>query len=127
MQILSPLDGRYSKKVGDLGGYFSEDALMKARVEVEILYFIALAEERKVKELKRLPNAEKKKLLRILERFSPKDLTLIKQFERKTNHDVKAVEYYLRKKMQGIPSLRKSLSFIHFGLTSEDVNNLAYG
>jgi len=127
MTVLSPLDGRYSKKVGDLGVYFSEDALMQARVEVELLYFIALSEERKVKELKRLPNAEKKKLLRILDRFGQKDLTLIRQFERKTNHDVKAVEYYLRKKVQGIPTLRKSLSFIHFGLTSEDVNNLAYG
>ena len=100
---------------------------MQARVEVEILYFLALGEEKKVKEIRRVTNADKAKLMRIIEKFGPKDVTMIRQFERRTNHDVKAVEYYLRKKFQSIPSLRKSLSFIHFGLTSEDVNNLAYG
>lgn len=100
---------------------------MRARVEVEILYFIALSEEKKVKELKRVTGADRARLMRIVERFGTKDITLIRQLERKTNHDVKAVEYFLRNKIQNIPSLRKSLSFIHFGLTSEDVNNLAYG
>ena len=100
---------------------------MQARVEVEILYFIALGDEKKVKEVRRVTNADRAKLMRIVEKFGPKDVTMIRQFERRTNHDVKAVEYYLKKKFQSIPSLRKSLSFIHFGLTSEDVNNLAYG
>ncbi len=127
MSPLSPLDGRYADQVESLGAYFSEEALMKARVEVEILYFIALGEERKVEELRRLTHSEKKALMRILERFGAKDLALIRTFEHKTRHDVKAVEYYLRKKFSSIPSLRKSLSFLHFGLTSEDVNNLAYG
>jgi len=127
MHPLSPLDGRYAKKVAILGEYFSEEALMKARVELEILYFLALSDEAKVKELKRVSNADRTKLMTILEKFGAKDLTMISQFEQKTNHDVKAVEYYLRKKFQSMPSLRKSLSFIHFGLTSEDVNNLAYG
>ena len=100
---------------------------MQARIEVEIRYFIALSEERRVKQLKRLTRADQARLHRMIERFGSKDMTLIKGFERKTNHDVKAVEYYLRKKFQGSPSLRKAVSFIHFGLTSEDVNNLAYG
>lgn len=127
MQAISPLDGRYQKAVGELTAYFSEDALMKARVEVEILYFMALAEEKKVTELRRLSSAQKRALLKILERFSERDLSLIRAFERKTNHDVKAIEYYLCKRLQAMPALRKSVSFIHFGLTSEDVNNLAYG
>ena len=100
---------------------------MRARVEVEILYFLGLSEEKKVKELKRVTNADRAKLFRIIDKIGPADVTLIRQFERRTNHDVKAVEYYLRKKFSSIPALRKQQSFIHFGLTSEDVNNLAYG
>lgn len=100
---------------------------MKARVEVELLYFIALSDEKKVKELKRISRADRERLLSVVGRFGDGDLALIRQFERRTNHDVKAVEEYIRRKMQGIPSFRKSLSFVHFGLTSEDVNNLAYG
>jgi adenylosuccinate lyase len=127
MPPLSPLDGRYQKKVAVLGDYCSEEALMKARTEVEILYFIALSDEKKVQELKKISGADRQRLMRIIDRFEPKDFTVISQFERRTNHDVKAVEYFLRKKFQSMPSLRKQLSFIHFGLTSEDVNNLAYG
>ena len=124
---LSPLDGRYSAKVEVLGGYFSEEALMKARVEVEILYFIALSDEPRVKELRRMTHGERASLMRIIERFGPKDVSLIRSFERRTNHDVKAVEYYLRKRLQSMPAVRKNLEFIHFALTSEDVNNLSYG
>ena len=100
---------------------------MKARVEVEIFYFLALAEEPKVRELKRVTGADRAKLMKIIDQFGAKDLAMIHNFEQKTNHDVKAVEYYLRKKLQSMPNLRKSLAFVHFGLTSEDVNNLAYG
>ena len=124
---LSPLDGRYRAKVEKLGEYFSEEALMRARVEVELRYFIALSQEPRIAEVKRLTAAEKDKLLRIVERFGDKDIAMIRALERRTNHDVKAVEYYLRKKFEGIPALRKSSEFLHFGLTSEDVNNLAYG
>ncbi|HLC75540.1 MAG TPA: adenylosuccinate lyase [Candidatus Peribacterales bacterium] len=127
MHPLSPLDGRYQKKVAVLSPYFSEEALMKARVEVEILYFLALADEPKVKELKRVSHADRTKLMAMIEKFGAKDLAIISNFEQRTNHDVKAVEYYLRKKFQSMPSLRKSINFIHFGLTSEDINNLAYG
>lgn len=127
MLPLSPLDGRYASKVAVLESYFSEEALMKARVEVEILYFIALSDEPRVRELRRLTGAERATLLRIIERFGPKEISMMKRFERRTNHDVKAVEYFLRKKLQSMSSIRKSLEFIHFGLTSEDVNNLAYG
>ncbi|HLD07668.1 MAG TPA: adenylosuccinate lyase [Candidatus Peribacterales bacterium] len=127
MYPLSPLDGRYQKKVAVLSPYFSEEALMKARVEVEILYFLALAEERRVSELKRVSASDRAKLMKIIDQFGAKDLAQIANFEQKTNHDVKAVEYYLRKKFQSMPGLRKSLAFVHFGLTSEDVNNLAYG
>ncbi len=124
---LSPLDGRYRAKVESLGAYFSEEALMKARVEVELLYFIALGDEPRVREVKRLTASERGKLLKLVERFGDKDIAMIRAFERRTNHDVKAVEYYLRKRFQSMPPLRKSSEFLHFGLTSEDINNLAYG
>lgn len=127
MYPLSPLDGRYSKSVAALSPYFSEEALMKARVEVEIFYFLALGEEPKIRELKRVTGTDRAKLMKIIDKFGTRDIAMIHNFEQKTNHDVKAVEYYLRKKFQSMPGLRKSLAFIHFGLTSEDVNNLAYG
>ena len=127
MQPISPLDGRYAAKVAALGNYFSEEALMHARVEVEIRYFIALGDEKKIKQLKPLSQPTRKALMGIIEKFGATDVASIKSFEAKTNHDVKAVEYYLRRKFQRVPALRKSLEFIHFGLTSEDVNNLAYG
>lgn len=126
MQAISPLDGRYRKAVGELGATFSEEALMKARVEVEIAYLIALSEVKEVKELKLLER-HKFSLLRLLERFSERDLVAIRTLEKKTRHDVKAVEYYLRGKVRNIPGMRGALPFIHFALTSEDVNNLAYG
>ncbi len=127
MASLSPLDGRYKKKVEVLCEFFSEEALMGARVEVEIEYFIALSEESQIKDLPRLKKKQKDSLFRIIDRFGALDAKRIKSFERKTNHDVKAVEYYLKEKAGRIPGLKPHLEFIHFGLTSEDVNNLAYG
>jgi len=126
-QALSPLDGRYEKKVEALRQYFSEEALISARLLVEIEWFLALAGNPDIREIKRVSKNDEKKLLGLIERFSVKDAEEVKRIEKKTNHDVKAVEYFLKAKMQRIPALRKSLEFVHFGLTSEDVNNLAYG
>lgn len=123
---LSPLDGRYASSVDTLRPYFSEEALMHARVEVEIEYFIALSALPDVREL-RLNAAQKKALRIIITRFSDRDITEIKRIEVRTRHDVKAVEYYLQERCSKIPGLKDKISFLHFGLTSEDVNNLAYG
>lgn len=123
---MSPLDGRYASSVDALRPYFSEEALMRARVEVEIEYFIALAELPDVREL-RLNAAQKEALRAIVMRFSDRDVANIKRTEARTHHDVKAVEYYLQERFSRISGLKDCIAFIHFALTSEDVNNLAYG
>ena len=127
MQSLSPLDGRYRKKTEALRPFFSEEALIRYRVLVELRYFEALASDSGVKDLKKLNTAQKKYLEHIIDRFSLAEAKKVKAIECKTNHDVKAVEYYLKEKVGAIPGLKKQTEFIHFGLTSEDVNNLAYG
>ncbi len=127
MQPLSPLDGRYAKSVDALRPFFSEEALFKARVEVEIRYCIALSHLEGVRELKRVSRAQEKALMKLVEKFNDASVRRIKEIESVTKHDVKAVEYYLKEKGARIAGLRNSLEFIHFGLTSEDVNNLAYG
>lgn len=127
MQPISPLDGRYSKKVEALRPFFSEEALMKARCEVEIWYFIFLAQEPKIRDLKKLNKKQIEGLRKIVTHFGAKDASAIRAFEKKTNHDVKAVEYFLKGRMSKVKGLKSSLEFVHFGLTSEDVNNLAYG
>lgn len=127
ISALSPLDGRYENKVEALQPYFSEQALIKARLKVEVMYFIALSKEPGVRQLPKLKAAQEKALLKIVTSFDSKEAKQIKQIEKVTNHDVKAVEYYLKKKVERIAGLKKHIEFIHFGLTSEDVNNLAYG
>jgi adenylosuccinate lyase len=107
--------------------FFSEEALMRARVEVEIRYFIALANEPGIRDLRRLGAKQIKALEGMIRRFSLKDALVIHGIERTTNHDVKAVEYFLRRKFERIRGLKDCTHFLHFGLTSEDVNNLAYG
>jgi adenylosuccinate lyase len=124
---LSPLDGRYASTVEPLRGFFSEEALMRARVTVEVRYFLALAREPGVRELPKVNARDTRELLRIAEKFSAQDAKRIKDIESVTRHDVKAVEYFLREQFKKIASLRRSGEFLHFGLTSEDVNNLAYG
>jgi len=111
---LSPLDGRYQNEVASLCPYFSEAALIHARITVEVRYFIALCKllHKKINE---------KKLLGLVDKFSASTFKKIKTIESRTNHDVKAIEYYLRE------HIKKHQEFIHFGITSEDVNNLAYG
>ncbi|MBU1123730.1 adenylosuccinate lyase [Patescibacteria group bacterium] len=127
LQALSPLDGRYENKTGMLRAFFSEEALMRARVQVEIEWFLALSNHPDIRECKRVKRADEKKIRGILERFNSASAQEIKDIEKKTNHDVKAVEYFLKKKFERIPSARKQSEFLHFCLTSEDVNNLAYG
>ncbi|HLD32456.1 MAG TPA: adenylosuccinate lyase [Candidatus Peribacteraceae bacterium] len=127
MQSLSPLDGRYQSKTGVLRPFFSEEALIRSRVLVEIRYFQALAADPRIHGLPKLTAAQQEALERLLERFSPGEAKKVKLIEKTTNHDVKAVEYYLKGKIGSIPGLQKRTEFVHFGLTSEDVNNLAYG
>ncbi|MDD5623957.1 MAG: adenylosuccinate lyase [Candidatus Peribacteraceae bacterium] len=127
MQHLSPLDGRYRSKTEMLRPFFSEEALMRARVEVELKYFMALAGEPGVRELPKLKAKQQKALEDIIRRFSLKDALEIQKIEKTTNHDVKAVEYFLRRKFERMAGLKHLTHFLHFGLTSEDVNNLAYG
>ncbi len=127
MNELSPLDGRYRKKTEALRPFFSEEALMRARAEVEIRYFIALSLEPGIREVPRLKAKQMRALEQIIERFSSKDALTIQAIERTTNHDVKAVEYFLQSKFERISGLKSPASFLHFALTSEDVNNLAYG
>jgi adenylosuccinate lyase len=127
MQPLSPLDGRYALQTDALRPFFTEEALMRARVEVEVKYFIALSQLDGVRELKKINSAQERALYALFEKFNASAMRSIKDFEKVTKHDVKAVEYYLKEKVFRISGLKLSLEFIHFGLTSEDVNNLAYG
>jgi adenylosuccinate lyase len=127
MQPLSPLDGRYASKVDALRPFFTEEALMRARVYIEITYFMALADEKGIPELKPLSEREKKAVQALVDTFDEKEAQKIREIEKKTNHDVKAVEYYLQKELQKIVGAKFKNEFLHFALTSEDVNNLAYG
>src|SRR3989344_2009585 len=127
LQALSPLDGRYEESMEGLRMFFSEEALIRARVFIEISYFAALAKEPKIKELKPLKPAQEKALQKIVDEFSEKDALEIKKIEKTTRHDVKAVEYFLKKNIEKISGLKDSTEFVHFALTSEDTNNLAYG
>lgn len=122
---LSPLDGRYEAATAPLRAYFSEEALMRYRVMVEIEYFIALAAESGIKELPKLKPNHVRLLRSHYEKFSSADAARIKTIEQKTRHDVKAVEYFLQERFEKW-GLKKHINFIHFGLTSYDVNNTAY-
>ena len=125
LTTISPLDGRYSQQTKDLVPYFSEMALMRYRLRVEVEYFIALSREPKVKEFPALSAMEQKELRALVENFSLADAERIKEIEATTKHDVKAIEYWLREAIAQLPCSPYA-SFIHFALTSEDVNNVAY-
>ena len=123
LTAISPVDGRYRGKVEQLGEYFSEYALIRYRVQVEIEYFIALCEE----PLPQLAAFDKKRygtLRGIYKDFSIADAQRVKEIEQTTNHDVKAVEYFIKEKMDAI-GLGDEREFVHFGLTSQDINNTA--
>jgi adenylosuccinate lyase len=121
LTAISPVDGRYRNKAENLAAYFSEYALIKYRVQVEIEYFITLSEF--LPQLNALATVENKEALRkIYQEFSVEDATRIKEIESVTNHDVKAVEYFIKEKFD-LLSLQDYKEFIHFGLTSQDINN----
>ena len=121
LTAISPVDGRYRNKAENLAAYFSEYALIKYRVQVEIEYFITLSEF--LPQLRALATVENKEALRkIYREFSVEDTTRIKEIESVTNHDVKAVEYFIKEKFD-LLSLQEYKEFIHFGLTSQDINN----
>lgn len=122
LTAISPIDGRYRGKAKALASYFSEFALIRYRVHVEIEYFISLC-ELPLPQLKDLDKSVFVELRKIYDEFSEKDARRIKEIESVTNHDVKAVEYFLKEKFDELGGLDKYKEFIHFGLTSQDINN----
>jgi len=123
LNAISPIDGRYRNKTETLKDYFSEEALIKYRVQVEIEYFIALCEV-PLPQLSDFNTALFPELQKIYQEFSAEDAQAIKDIEKTTNHDVKAVEYFIKQKFDAL-QLQKYKEFIHFGLTSQDINNTA--
>lgn len=123
LNAISPIDGRYRSKVDTLGKYFSEEALIKYRVLVEIEYFIALCEI-PLPQLKSISPSSFENLRAIYQNFTSVDASEIKEIEKVTNHDVKAVEYFIKEKFNEL-GLSEFKEFIHFGLTSQDINNTA--
>lgn len=122
---ISPIDGRYHHKTKQLEEYFSEFALIKYRLEVELKWLILLSKNRSLDFIPSLSAASEKKILKILSNFDLKEAKKIKNIEQKTNHDVKAVEIYIVNKLNDM-KLSKYSEFVHFGCTSEDINNLSY-
>ena len=123
LNAISPIDGRYRSKTISLSPYFSEEALIKYRVLVEVEYFIALREA-DVPQLAKIDKSIYDSLRAIYKNFSTEDALWIKETEKTTNHDVKAVEYFIKSKFDGL-GLQEFKEFIHFGLTSQDINNTA--
>jgi len=123
---LSPLDGRYAGKVDALRPIFSEYGLVHARVRVEVEWLLALAAEPGIPELPAFPDAAAARLRALADGFSPDDAARVKAIEATTNHDVKAVEYFIKERLRDDVELAPSLEFVHFACTSEDINNLAY-
>lgn len=126
LKAISPVDGRYSEKVSDLRNIFSEFGLIRFRVLVEIRWLQCLADESDVPELAPLTSVMKDVLNHIIDDFTTDDAERVKKFEAKTNHDVKAVEYFIREKLGDGPETQALKDFLHFGCTSEDINNLSY-
>jgi adenylosuccinate lyase len=123
LNAVSPIDGRYRNKTISLSPYFSEEALIKYRVLIEVEYFIALCEAN-LPQLAKIDSKQYPELRKIYENFSTNDALWIKETEKTTNHDVKAVEYFIKTKFDAL-GLEKYKEFIHFGLTSQDINNTA--
>ena len=126
LNALSPLDGRYASKLDALRPWLSESAFMKQRVFVEIHWLLALGSAG-LADVPRISQADADFLLSLANAFTDADAQRIKEIEAVTNHDVKAVEYFLKEKVSGRPDLLKASEFIHFACTSEDINNTAHG
>ncbi|MDF1757104.1 MAG: adenylosuccinate lyase [Legionellaceae bacterium] len=126
LNAISPIDGRYLKKTESLSPYFSEFALIYYRLFVEVRWLESLAANKNIQEIEPLDRQSIVFLENLLEQFDEHEALKVKAFEKQTNHDVKAIEYYLREKLEGSTKLKNLSSFIHFACTSEDINNLAY-
>ncbi|HIP94695.1 MAG TPA: adenylosuccinate lyase [Leucothrix sp.] len=126
LTALSPVDGRYANKTSGLRQFFSEYGLIKHRVLIEIRWLQALANHSEIKEVPTFSDNANQALERILENFNEDDAQRIKDIERTTNHDVKAVEYYIKEKIADNSELNAATEFIHFACTSEDINNLSH-
>jgi adenylosuccinate lyase len=127
LMSISPLDGRYADKVSDLRAIFSEFGLIKFRLTVEVRWLQTLAESGKLPEIAALSHEANAVLNKMVDHFSVEDAAEIKAIESKINHDVKAIEYFIKERMGKNTELAKVAEFIHFACTSEDINNLAYG
>ena len=126
LSALSPIDGRYASKTDALRPWLSEAAFMHHRVKVEIHWLIALSQAR-LKDIPSFSSEAEKKLLMLVENFNESHAQRIKEIESVTNHDVKAVEYWLKEQVKGDVELEKASEFIHFACTSEDINNTSHG
>jgi adenylosuccinate lyase len=126
LAALSPLDGRYARTADPLREHFSEQALIRNRVRVELAWLQALAAEKAIKELKPFSAKTKGDFARILKGFAERDAEHIKNIEAQTNHDVKAIEYWIKARLAKNTEVQRSLEFVHFACTSEDINNLSY-
>ena len=121
LNSISPIDGRYRNQIENLSRYFSEKSLIYFRLVVEIEYFISLVEI-PLPQLETFPKKKIKSLKKIYKNFTDEDALEVKKIENQTNHDVKAIEYFLKDKFDLI-GISKFKEFIHFGLTSQDINN----
>jgi adenylosuccinate lyase len=126
LAALSPLDGRYERSADPLRPYFSEAALIRHRVLIELEWLKALAAERRIRELRPFSRATRVALDRLIAGFTEKDAAHVKNIEAETNHDVKAIEYWLKGRLAKNAEVQRAIEFIHFACTSEDVNNIAY-
>src|SRR6185295_8077759 len=126
LSALSPVDGRYASRCAELRRIFSEEGLIRTRVRVEVAWLQALAKHSGIAELKGIAARDLEVLREIVVRFSTTDASEIKQLERETNHDVKAVEYFLKRRLAALEGWAGRVEFVHFACTSEDINNLAY-
>jgi len=126
LTALSPLDGRYASKTEALRNLFSEYGLMRQRVTVELGWFSVLADDDGIPEVPPLSDEDTDYLVDLIRDFAVQDAERIKEIEATTNHDMKAVEYFLKEKFASHPALAQVSEFLHFGCTSEDINNLAY-
>ena len=127
LTAISPLDGRYAAKVESLRPIFSEYGLLQRRIQVEVRWLEALAAHAKIVEVPALSEDARSVLQQLVENFTPADAARIKEIERTTNHDVKAVEYFIKERINAHAELGAAREFVHFACTSEDINNLSYG
>ncbi|MDG0992813.1 MAG: lyase family protein, partial [Luminiphilus sp.] len=127
LTAISPIDGRYGNKLMPLRSIFSEYGLIARRVHVEVRWLQCLAANAAISEVPPLSATASQFLDNLLSSFGPEEAALIKEIEATTNHDVKAVEYFLKEAVAGEPELAAISEFIHFACTSEDINNLAHG